>query len=267
LDVLSCNVVARFEEVNRTGSGVVQFVYLHHVFDDELEGLLRLLAFLKTYYRFVSYSEAVELLRSDELHESVCTISFDDGFSCALSRAQILKDEGISAMYFVCPRIVDNAVDYNFLTHYCREQHGLPLVEHAGWGDLETAVSMGHEIGAHTLSHSRLTSISADQAVEEIAKSREQVRRYLGDCKHFAWPYGRFDDFSSMLSTKVFEAGFDSCASIERGSHAPDPGDYPICIHRDHLMANWSLKHAMYFLNRSARSPLSHKESWPANWY
>ncbi len=79
----------------------------------------------------------------------------------------------------------------------------------------------------------------------------------VGPIKHFAWPYGLFSHFSDTARQVTFKAGFKSCASAERGAHvvhAANIAPEHICIRRDQLIANWPLKHNLYFLARSSNA-------------
>ena len=65
----------------------IQFLYLHHVLEDEEDDFRELLAVLSQQHRFISYSEAVERIWTGEIDAPYITFSFDDGMqSCDQSR-------------------------------------------------------------------------------------------------------------------------------------------------------------------------------------
>jgi peptidoglycan/xylan/chitin deacetylase (PgdA/CDA1 family) len=79
------------------------------------------------------------------------------------------------------------------------------------------------EIGAHTISHSRVSNLSASAALEELAGSAVRLRSRLGvPCRHFAFPYGRGSDCGVRDFRLAREAGFVSAATTVRGLVRPD---------------------------------------------
>jgi peptidoglycan/xylan/chitin deacetylase (PgdA/CDA1 family) len=79
------------------------------------------------------------------------------------------------------------------------------------------------EIGAHTISHSRVSSLSALAAHQELAGSAGRLRSRLGvPCRHFAFPYGRAADCGVRDFRLAREAGFVSAATTVRGLVRPD---------------------------------------------
>jgi peptidoglycan/xylan/chitin deacetylase (PgdA/CDA1 family) len=69
-------------------------------------------------------------------------------------------------------------------------------------------LSLGFEIGAHTLTHARLTSIPIAAAKDEIAGSKKKLEDLFGiPVKHFAYPYG---NYSEAIVDLVKEAGFET---------------------------------------------------------
>lgn len=71
------------------------------------------------------------------------------------------------------------------------------------------------EIGAHTLSHVRLSSISAGEQRLEIVGSKRQLEERLGRrVALFSYPHGGHDDFTDTTSRIVRAAGFRlACAA------------------------------------------------------
>ncbi len=62
----------------------------------------------------------------------------------------------------------------------------------ANWDELREMHSAGMTIGAHTISHYNLTTLTDKEAEAEIAGSRDHLERELGDrIEHFAYPNGR----------------------------------------------------------------------------
>lgn len=59
-------------------------------------------------------------------------------------------------------------------------------------GDLQNAMSRGHEIGCHTYSHAHMPTLNTDEIRTEIKKNAESIRSILPDIAmtSFAYPFG-----------------------------------------------------------------------------
>ncbi len=86
------------------------------------------------------------------------------------------------------------------------------------------------EIGAHTVSHPRVTALSPDRALAEMRGSRERLEEMLGrPVRHFAFPYGRRGDCGERDFALAEAAGFRSAATTSKGLIRPgaDPFRLP----------------------------------------
>jgi peptidoglycan/xylan/chitin deacetylase (PgdA/CDA1 family) len=72
------------------------------------------------------------------------------------------------------------------------------------------------ELGAHTMSHPSLATLTADVQRNEIEQSRSRLMDLLGrSVSAFAYPFGKRSDYNSRTIAIVREAGFASaCTSI-----------------------------------------------------
>ncbi|MGJ5177745.1 polysaccharide deacetylase family protein [Bradyrhizobium oligotrophicum] len=74
------------------------------------------------------------------------------------------------------------------------------------------------EIGAHTVSHARISSLSPGAALHELADARLRLNQRLGlDVQHFAFPYGRAADCGPRDFALARQAGFASAATTRKG--------------------------------------------------
>jgi peptidoglycan/xylan/chitin deacetylase (PgdA/CDA1 family) len=245
----------------------IQFIYLHHIFKDEEEAFRSVLRHLSRTHSLISYSEAIARLWRGEIDRPYVCVSFDDGLKSCLQAARIMDEFGVSGCFFICPSIIGET-DHQKLKDFCIRKLTLPPTEMLTWDDVETLLSAGHEIGSHTMSHQVLSRISQEQIVEEVAGSYECLTRRLGSVKHFAWPEGRFFHFSANAARVVFDVGFQSCASAERGCHVArlETGLRGLCIRRDYIAAKWPLSHIAYFLASNSQSASDKHNHWPDGW-
>ena len=242
----------------------VQFLCLHHLFPDEEEPFDLLLMTLMREHRFISYSEAVERIVKGPIDRPYIALSFDDGIKNCLRAVEIMNRYGAKACFFVCPKIV--GIEDPLVTRkFCVENLHMPPGEFLSWADLEFMISNGHEVGSHTLSHYNSARLTQEQGFVEISESFEMLCSRLGPTKHFAWPFGRFADFNESARRAVFEVGYRSCASGERGCHTVFTSSAPeeLCIRRDHVIPSWPIHHILFFLARNYKASSYETNRWP----
>jgi peptidoglycan/xylan/chitin deacetylase (PgdA/CDA1 family) len=123
----------------------------------------------------------------------IFTTSWDDGLKLDLRLADLLDQYGIKGTFYVCPR----------------KQHELEMLT----TNEIASLSERHEIGAHTLRHSKLTEISLIEAKEEIEGSKAWVEQITGEtCTMFCYPYG---DWNTEIASMVEAAGFLGARTTE----------------------------------------------------
>ena len=92
-------------------------------------------------------------------------------------------------------------------------------------------------IGAHTVTHSRLSSLAPKTQQEEIMVSKRQLEAWLGrEVSTFSYPFGRRADYTKQSIALCREAGFSKAATNFPGqAHRwTDPYQIP-----RHLVRNW----------------------------
>jgi len=74
------------------------------------------------------------------------------------------------------------------------------------------------EIGGHTITHARISSLSPSDALAELQGCRERLVERLGVAiRHFAFPYGRSCDCGPRDFALARQAGFASAATTRKG--------------------------------------------------
>lgn len=225
-------------------------LYCHYVFDDQRDDFRRLLVRLMEMGTFIDTDRCVRMLSGDEkIDRRYFHLSFDDGFRNIYTNAlPILKEIAVPAIIFVPsshitgrsggdPRVARSDV------------YRSPRVEMLQWDDLKALRDHGVGIGAHTMSHARLSAISHDNGrlTREIAGSKDDIEHRLGiECRYFSWPYGRLTDVDDRSIRAVKDAGYHACFGAFRGSVVPGKTDL-FRIPRHHFEAHWPLQHIAFF--------------------
>jgi len=243
----------------------VQFLYIHHIFKDEEIKLEKLLKFLSKHHTFISHSEAQSRILSGNIDKSYISISSDDGFKNNLSAAKILEKYGVSACFFINPGIIEEK-NYSKLKQYCNETLHFPPVEFLDWKEVEKIQSMGHEIGSHTMFHMRISNNPIESVKKDLKESFDLIKSKCGDVKHFAYPYGLFKDFTSEAKKAVFDTGYISCSTAQRGCHINHHTtivENELCIRRDQVILDWNLNQILYFLIKNSKTATTSNNLFP----
>jgi peptidoglycan/xylan/chitin deacetylase (PgdA/CDA1 family) len=252
LDILG--LLQKLKGDNAFKKNRIQFLCLHHVFNDEQKNLRDLLDFLLKDHSFISYSEALKKILDNKIDKPYICISSDDGFKNNLNALNILNEYGISACFFICPDIIENQNEEN-IEIFCSEKLHIPPVEFLNWNDVDRLLKDGHEIGSHTMKHINLAASEPDIIADDLQLSYDIIKKYVGDRVHFAFPYGRYFHFTAKAREVVFNTGYYSCSSAERGCHVQQ-SEPPVCekllVRRDNIVLAWKPSHIKYFLRRNA---------------
>ena len=135
-------------------------------------------------------------------------ITFDDGYKSYYQHAApTLEKYGYTATTFLVSDLLGKTNEWD-------EKKG-DVTEHLMTAEeIQELHKRGHEFGAHTRTHANLTDVSADQAKEEIAGSKQQLEQALGfQIPFFCYPYGAQ---SEEVQKWVQEAGFQGAVTTER---------------------------------------------------
>lgn len=136
-------------------------------------------------------------------------LTFDDGYEDFYTAAYpILKKYNFTATLY----IIANKIGGPYMT----------------WDQIRELKNAGFEIGAHTLDHLDLASLSEDSQRHQIAGSKELIEQQIGaPVTAFCYPSGKYNSTTVRL---VKEAGFTSATTTKPG--VVRPGDDPFTYQR-----------------------------------
>ncbi|MBW0001551.1 MAG: polysaccharide deacetylase family protein [Verrucomicrobia bacterium] len=155
----------------------------------------------------------VACLRLDEVRDPSPSrnkgfvLTFDDGFVSALERAgPCLAGLGLRAINFLVAGRLGMRNEWDAGVDNTME----PLMDDSQVRDW---LSLGHDIGGHTVTHPHLDQIPLAQAREEIFAGKKKLEDTFGrEVRHFAYPYG---GLTPAVVDAVREAGFSTaCTTV-----------------------------------------------------
>jgi peptidoglycan/xylan/chitin deacetylase (PgdA/CDA1 family) len=141
--------------------------------------------------------------RSREPWEVFVTTSWDDGHILDRKLSGLLEDYELRGTFYVAPRNIE-----------------LPPQERLRNPDLQ-ALARHFEIGGHTLTHLRLTTLSDAAARKEIVEGKDSLEQVIGvPLRSFCYPGGEYRHRHPAI---VREAGFDLARTARRGVTGVSP--------------------------------------------
>jgi peptidoglycan/xylan/chitin deacetylase (PgdA/CDA1 family) len=185
-------------------------------------------------YHPITLAEAAHLLDAGKsLPARAVVITFDDGYLNNLENAlPLLKEFGFRAVLFV----VTEAMGRDNFWHDPASETRIPMLS---WAQAKELQDAGWEIGSHTLSHPRLSKLSADDVRKELVESRDEIERRLGKRPvTFANPYGNAADDPSVQKA-IQDAGYRWAVSVHQGK--ADLSGNPYCLKRIFVRGDDSL--------------------------
>ena len=259
LDILSFRIKTRYRKLLKTPR--VQFVYLHHIFEDEIEIFDNLIHDLIKIYKIIPFSEAVNRVYENNIDRPYLAFSSDDGFKSNLNAHKVFSKHNISACFFLCTDFI-GLNNYNRIKEICESKFHLPPIEFLNKNDIKFLISEGHEIGSHTTNHSNLKTLDFKNLNSVIKDSFTYLKKLLGFVKHFSFPYGTISHFPIEARAIVNNTGYVSCVSAIRGchlKHKKEINSSEITIKRDILNVNYNFKHVLYFMVKNIKNEKKEK--------
>src|SRR3989344_2318481 len=161
--------------------------YNNNIWSVSPENFKQQIEFLKKNgYQTISLSELKEGLEQNKTTDrKKAVITFDDGRSGVYDYAfPLMSIYNYTASLFIVAKWVG--------------QKEIPGHENYSgfltWNQVKELANNGFEIGSHSLSHPRLTELSAEELKEELQNSKIILEQKTGKkINHFAYPYGKYN--------------------------------------------------------------------------
>lgn len=206
--------------------GAVRIVLVHDIAPDREAEFRRLIAHCRHRFGFVTPQEAEARLAAGVADgRAPVLLTFDDGFaSNARMAEEVLEPQGIRALFFVCPGLIDRPRAERraaIAAHVFRGQMtGADLPAHLDlmeWDVLAGLKARGHAIGCHSMDHDRLAGLSPAQLEHQVAGAKARMAETLGEAgAWFAYPFGDVDSIDTA-ALRLIGRHFRYCRSGVRG--------------------------------------------------
>ncbi len=222
-------------------AGSFRALIFHGVTERQADAFIRLLDFIENRFGFLTPEDAAGQLDGSaaigELKAGTCLLTFDDGF---LSNheivAPILERKGVSALFFVCPGLVDlqPSEREDAVRRAMFRSSPPPEVEPLmGWDRIAELRQAGHTIGAHSIDHRRLAGLGAADLAAAIGPDGDRIEQETGRRPDwFAFPFGDIDSVDQAALAKIGRH-YRYCRSGVRGLNVA--GKSPLAVCADHV--------------------------------
>ncbi len=165
-----------------------------------------------------------------ELPPKPVVITFDDGFADQMDAFMLLRQRNMKATFYLIPGGARSGWCIGIMRHNlnCGDSY-------LNWPQVHLLQDSGLiEIGAHTLDHSDLPTLSQDEQIEQITSSRRILEKELQvPVTTFAYPYGKFNETTVALTKQV---GFRTAVSTVGGITQSSNNRFSLLRVRDALI-------------------------------
>ncbi len=129
-------------------------------------------------------------------------LTFDDALaSFAEIALPLLVEHGLPGTLFVVTSRAGSTNDWTG-----RGERGIPTFPLMSWAELAEALESGIELGAHSRTHPRLTTLPDDLLEQELSGSAADLERHTGARpRTFCYPYGDVDDRVTAAASNLFD--------------------------------------------------------------
>lgn len=188
------------------------------------EALERQLALLAgSGWKAVTFTEAVV----NPPHPRTLAVTFDDAFASVKNyAAPLLASFGCPATVFSPTAYVSSGdlIAWSGLEHWKEGPHAAEM-KPLSWDQLAELEDTGWEIGSHTCTHPRLTTLGTEELKNELECSRAECTAHLrGTCRSIAYPYG---DADTRVTDCARQTGYRAGAMVRDRLQSRSPHRWP----------------------------------------
>jgi peptidoglycan/xylan/chitin deacetylase (PgdA/CDA1 family) len=187
--------------VTGPGRGKRVILFYHSIGDSLLHSIplqtyVRQVELLTQCFQLVRLCDLDKVIGSTHPDNNLACITFDDGYSDNYENAlPVLEKFGVKATFFITTGHLGEAF-----------QTSAGEVPMMNVSQVKKLSDSGHEIGAHTVTHPKLTKVSLSKAQTEIKESKHFLEDLLGtEVTSFAYPKG---DYNEEVKKLVGMAGY-----------------------------------------------------------
>jgi peptidoglycan/xylan/chitin deacetylase (PgdA/CDA1 family) len=165
-------------------------------------------------YETVSMDDLLAARRGERaLPARPVVITFDDGGRDCLEHAvPALIRRGYTATFFIVAGAVGGTM------RWLRAEIGFELPA-ADWPELRAAEAAGMKCEAHSVTHPRLATVSADRCRDELTRGSAMLEEGLGHpVRHLAYPFGSHSPETIAIAR---EAGYLTACTTEEALATP----------------------------------------------
>lgn len=159
--------------------------------------------------------------------ERVFAVTFDDApLSVFRHAAPVLAELGVPATVFVATSYTteQRLAAWDGISRWLGSEHEEEL-RCMTWDQLGELADAGWEVGSHTRTHPRLSTLDAAAIAEELAGSRRECEESLGrPCLSLAYPYG---EAVPLAAEQARAAGYVAAATVPTSPTPPLPLLWP----------------------------------------
>jgi peptidoglycan/xylan/chitin deacetylase (PgdA/CDA1 family) len=174
-------------------------------------------------YRPATFAEAI----TEPPAARTFAVTFDDAYRSVLERARpIMDDLEVPGTVFVPTDWADREqpMRWDGIDQWLGGPHEQELLC-LRWEELRRLADAGWEVGSHTCSHPRLSSLDDSALERELVASRTACGENLGaPCRSIAYPYG---DVDARVVEATRSAGYELGAALPKRFGSSDPLDWP----------------------------------------
>lgn len=177
-----------------------------HVSPGKFQLQMRILKLLG--YRGLSIKDLKPYIEGEK-SGNVVGITFDDGYQNNLiNAAPILLKNNFTATCYIVSEKIGQSNEWDLNENITQR----PLMS---LDEINTWISLGMDIGAHTRNHIDLTSVSKETAKMEIEDSKNQLEALFNvPVTDFCYPFGRYNEQICQL---VKDSDFRTATTMVRG--------------------------------------------------